>query len=136
MFKVNKIEKALFVIFMLALAFPRINPVTPSEQWSAWKYSKTILLTENQNLERIDDLIIFAAEFNFGECLNATKEVRIVNKFGEEVISQVLEEVYSNGWCIKAKIAFLADQSPNSEEEYTLLFGNPQAEKPEYIEES
>lgn len=132
MFKVNKIEKALFVIFMLALAFPRINPVTPSEQWSAWKYSKTILLTENQNLERIDDLIIFAAEFNFGECLNATKEVRIVNKFGEEVISQVLEEVYSNGWCIKAKIAFLADQSPNSEEEYTLLFGNPQAEKPEY----
>jgi len=102
------------------------------DQWSAWRYSKKVVLSEDRGLERANEVVTVKMDFAPGECVNATKEIRVTDESAQEVTSQVLEEVYREGWCVEAKVAFLAQQELNTRREYTIYYGNTQAEKPEY----
>ncbi len=128
------LSKVVLFVLLTILLTPSMTQFSESadDEWSAWKYSKKVVLSEDRGLERANEVVTVKMDFAPGECVNATKEIRVTDESGQEVTSQVLEEVYSEGWCVEANVAFLAQQEPNSRREYIIYYGNTQAEKPEY----
>lgn len=101
-----------------------------------WRYAKLLALDETVGLERLGEPVELIAAFAGDQATSLAREVRVARiepASGElvEIPCQVSEE-QRRGRERLCRLAFLADSPPHARTCYLILFGNPDAELPEY----
>ncbi len=103
------------------------------EQFTDWKYSLYLPLEEKQGIARVNEPAEYYLKIDDGQCLNATKEVRVATVDGVEVPSQVYNvSTYASGYVEAVNVVWLANASALSPAEYYIYWGNPSAPAPTY----
>jgi hypothetical protein len=119
------------VIFILFFSLLSVN--TNADTWwnSSWQYRKNVILIEPNIVQRTFYPVEIYISFDSGEVINCTKEIRVVEN-NMEIASGIYNETYSNGYCLGATVVFLANMTRGENKTYTIYYGNPQAEYPNY----
>ncbi len=111
--------------------FPTVENV--SGEWNKnWKFYKVVKLDETEGLTRINEPVDLEIDFSSGEIDSPEKEIRVIEKdFRSGDLVEIPSQVYilPDG---KYHTAFLANVSANSQKEYRIYFGNPDAIEPNY----
>lgn len=107
----------------------------PWREWAeGWKYAKVLALDETVGLARAGEPVEFVAAFPQEQTASLAREVRVVrvsNGALGEVRSQVTEEV-RRGKERHCRITFFADSPAHQRTHWLILYGNPDAELPNY----
>jgi metal-sulfur cluster biosynthetic enzyme len=105
--------------------------------WSSgWSYFKPLAVVETSGIDRKAEPIDVSVGFCDDHVTNLYREVRVVcvdrqERVLREIPSQVYGETYRDGQRV-CQIVFLADVAANERADYLILYGNPNAELPEY----
>jgi hypothetical protein len=94
-------------------------------------YGTTHAHFDELKVKRLDGSILFYDDFDHYST-NCSEDIRVTTSYNEEIPSQVLEEIYSQGVCSNATIAFLADVEEDQIKRYFIYFSNPIASFPSY----
>jgi metal-sulfur cluster biosynthetic enzyme len=104
-------------------------------EWArGWSYAKILALDETVGLQRAGEPVEFVAAFRQDQTASLMREVRVARVSEgslREVRSQVTEEV-RRGKERHCRITFFADSPAHQRTYWLILYGNPDAELPEY----
>lgn len=106
-----------------------------SGEWNKdWKFYKVFELKETNGLTRINEPVDVVLNFSPGKINSPENEIRVVEKdFRSGEFIEVPSQVYYLPGCEKElHVVFLANVVGNSEKEYRIYYGNPNASKPNY----
>jgi metal-sulfur cluster biosynthetic enzyme len=104
-------------------------------EWArGWAYAKVLTLEETAGEARSAEPVELVAAFRMDQTTSLAREVRVVRVEGSalrEVRSQVTEEI-RRGNERQARLTFFADSQPRQRTFWLVLYGNPDAELPDY----
>ncbi len=104
-----------------------VGPVTPPE------YRQVLLVEETVGISRVFEPVDYCMIFGDGQCLNASKEIRVTTIDDTEVPSQVYNiTTYVSGYVKSCNVVFQANCTANSATMYNIYYGNPNATMPTY----
>lgn len=107
----------------------------PWKVWAqGWQHYQVITLDETAGVSRPPEPVEVTLRVPLEHATSLTREVRVarvVNGQLREVPSQVHQEVRRPGERL-ANVLFLAGGAPHQRHTYLLLYGNPEAEMPQY----
>jgi len=111
---------------------------TSAARWAeGWKYCKEISIEETAGEPRTSEPVEITLGFPSEQVTSLTREIRLARVDGSqltEVPCQVFREVRRDDarFC---KILWMVDSFPKQKQTYLVLYGNPDAELPEYPSE-
>ncbi len=107
----------------------------PWRDWARpWTYAKILALDETVSLPRSGEPVELVLAVPQGQCASLAREVRVARIEGgvpREVRSQVTEEV-RRGAERQCRLTFFADAPAHQRTYWLVLYGNPEAELPDY----
>jgi metal-sulfur cluster biosynthetic enzyme len=109
-------------------------PVALREWARGWIYAKVVALDETVGLARTGEPVEFVAAFRDDQAASLRREVRVARFDGgklREVRSQVAEEV-RRGRERHCRLTFFGDSPAHERTYWLILYGNPDAELPDY----
>ena len=121
-------------IFQFTASFTAGLRQTSTAQFEDWQYSEMIVVKEPVGIDRVFEPVDYLISFDDGECLNASKEIRVATAEGVEVPSQVYNiTTYGSGYAKFCNVLFFANCTANSITKYFIYYGNPDASEPTYL---
>lgn len=121
------------VVGMFLTAHGRTN--RQAEQYEDWQYSlpSPLPLQDTVGIDRVLEPAEYFLEIPDGQCLDATKEIRVATADGVEVPSQVYNvSTYESGYVASVNVVWQANVSALSTVNYNIYWGNPDAPEPTY----
>lgn len=107
----------------------------PWRDWARpWTYAKILALDETVSLPRSGEPVELVLAVPQNQCASLAREVRVARIDGgvpREVRSQVTEEV-RRGAERQCRLTFFADSPAHQRTYWLILYGNPEAELPDY----
>ena len=107
-------------------------------EWArGWSYFKEISITETSGESRKSEPVEVSLSFPHDQVTSLIREVRLVRFDGGRLIEvpcQVFREVRRSDEC-SCQILWLVDSEPKLTQQFVVLYGNPDAELPEYPSE-
>jgi len=109
----------------------------PWAKWArGWQQCQRVTVEEAAGLQRSGEPVDFRLDVDAATTTDLSREVRVAwvePKGGlREVPSQVIDEV-RQGNMRSCRLLFLADVPASGHTDYLILYGNPEAERPDYI---
>ncbi|MAT16775.1 MAG: hypothetical protein CMJ46_16070 [Planctomyces sp.] len=104
-------------------------------EWAkGWSFYKLVTISESAGEERISEPVEVQLGFPAEQTTSLAREIRVARQVGAQLV-EVPSQVYHEcrrGEERHATILWLADSGANAEEQYLILYGNPDAELPDY----
>ena len=121
-----------------AFSFGRVADLPDAwMQWAhGWAFYKTIVLSEEENIERTAEPIDIRLEFPVEQVADLRREIRVarvdeINGILRQVPSQVCHDS-CDGKVRSCRLVVQADVTAASKAYYLIIYGNPDAELPNY----